>query len=89
MSLRLQSWETRAIGSRVAGSMLRWVVGPGWEMVELIIAGGAEYFQSSSTAALLVGGVARTAQIVKTIFKYFNSYLVLVPGPDEEEPHKM
>ena len=56
------------MGSRVAGSMMRWVVGPGWEMVELIIAGGAEYFQSSSTAALFVGGVARTAQIVKTYY---------------------
>ena len=52
----------------MAGSMVRWVVGPGWEMVELIIAGGAEYFQSSSTAALFVGGMARTAQIVKTYY---------------------
>ena len=65
-SVRLQSWDTRALGSTVAGSMLRWVVGPGCEMVELIIAGGAEYFQSSSTAALLAGGVARPGQIVKT-----------------------
>ena len=64
-SVRLQSWETRALGSRVAGSMVRWMVAPGWEMVELIIAGGAEYFQSSSTAALFAGGAARTAQIVK------------------------
>lgn len=65
LSVRLQSWVTRALGSRVAGSVLRWVDGPGCEMVELIIAGGAEYFQSSSTAALLAGGVARPRQRVK------------------------
>ena len=74
MSLRLQSWETRAIGSRVNGSTVRWVVGTGWEMVELIIAGGAEYFQSSNTAALLAGVVARPRQIVKT--KYSNIFFL-------------
>ena len=74
----------------MAGSMVRWVVGPGWEMVELIIAGGAEYFQSSSTAALFVGGVARTARnCLNKSLKYFLSYLVSFPGPDEEEPHRM
>jgi hypothetical protein len=56
--------------------MVMWVAGPGWEMVELIIAGGAEYFQSSSTAALCVGGAARTAQIVKTYF-YNISFLTI------------
>jgi hypothetical protein len=76
VSVRLQSWETRAIGSSVAGSILRWVVGPGWEMVELIIAGGAEYFQSSSTALLLAGVVARSRQIVKTNYSNI-SFLTL------------
>ena len=77
LSVRLQSWETRALGSRVSGSTLRWVDGPGWEMVELIIAGGAEYFQSSSTAALLAGGVARPGQRGKTCYKEDISSLTL------------
>ena len=65
MSVRLQSWETRALGSRMAGSILRWMVGPGWGMVEVIIAGGAENFQSSNSTLFLVGGETRPEQIVR------------------------
>ena len=61
---RLQSNTRLVEGRRLWICMAGWVGGDGLDMVELMIAGGASYFHSSRGTFFLVGGAARSEEMI-------------------------
>ena len=61
---RLQSNTRLVEGRRLWSCMAGWVGGDGLDMVELMIAGGASYFHSSRGIFFLIGGAARSEEMI-------------------------